>query len=288
MAANVDAMVREGIHALKEGNKDEARALLMKAVEIDQLNEEGWLWLSAVVDSIEDQATCLENVLAINPSNERARQGMQYIEQQRKGGLPPTTPTQQPAPAPQPHQREDATSSQPAANTGAQAAPAAPRASSMPTSVEWAAPDADPTSSTPSKRPFELSEDEYDSWVNTLNLPTASKPPTDVFVDEDDEVVDVARLQAEFGAQPAPKPAPEKGVKAPEKGKKTQARAEKPKPQPEPEYEPLFPGIPEEIKANRLPGTQERLPILLWLVLAALLSFNIVAAVLLIQRLFPG
>jgi hypothetical protein len=88
MPANVDAMVREGVNAFKEGKKDDARAFLMKAVEIDQYNEQAWLWLSAVVDTIEDQRTCLENVLAINPHNERARAGLQIITQQLAS--PPT------------------------------------------------------------------------------------------------------------------------------------------------------------------------------------------------------
>ena len=79
MSANVEAMVREGINAVKAGNKEEGRALLRKAVELDPYNEEGWLWLSGVVESPEDQRTCLENVLSINPNNDRARQGVAYL-----------------------------------------------------------------------------------------------------------------------------------------------------------------------------------------------------------------
>jgi hypothetical protein len=59
MPANVDGMVREGISAYRAGRKDEARALLLRAVEIDQYNEQAWLWLSAVVESVEEQHTCL-------------------------------------------------------------------------------------------------------------------------------------------------------------------------------------------------------------------------------------
>jgi len=76
MTANVDAMIRAGVEAYKKGNKPEARALLEKAIEIDDHNELAWLWLSAVVTTQEDQRVCLENVLVINPGNERARQGL--------------------------------------------------------------------------------------------------------------------------------------------------------------------------------------------------------------------
>lgn len=86
MPPNVDAMVREGINAYQTGNKNEARTLLFKAVELDEQHEQAWLWLSAVVDSIDDQQTCLENVLTINPSNERARQGLRILEQRRGSG----------------------------------------------------------------------------------------------------------------------------------------------------------------------------------------------------------
>ena len=86
--ATVSSIVREGINLVKAGHKDEAKALLLRAVELDQFNEEAWLWLSGLVDGIDDQITCLENVLAINPKNERARMGLDYLAKQR----PPVKP----------------------------------------------------------------------------------------------------------------------------------------------------------------------------------------------------
>ena len=50
MSANVEAMVREGVNAFKSGRKDEARALLLKATELDPYNEQAWLWLSGLMD----------------------------------------------------------------------------------------------------------------------------------------------------------------------------------------------------------------------------------------------
>lgn len=97
MSANVDAMVREGINAYRAGNIEEARALLLKAVEINDQHEQAWLWLSAVVDSVEDRQTCLENVLTINPHNENARQGLNKLTQQ--SGSAYTPPASSPMPA---------------------------------------------------------------------------------------------------------------------------------------------------------------------------------------------
>lgn len=80
MTANVDAMVKEGIRAFKADKKDEARALFEKATELDSYNEQAWLWLSAVVDTEEDQRVCLENVLFINPENPAALKGLSKLK----------------------------------------------------------------------------------------------------------------------------------------------------------------------------------------------------------------
>src|SRR5258705_9863683 len=94
---NVDALVQEGMAAIKAGQRDDAKRALMKAVELDEQSEQGWLWLSACVDSPDEQQICLENVLAINPSNDKARKGLNVILQ--SAGKPPTTaPSAPPAP----------------------------------------------------------------------------------------------------------------------------------------------------------------------------------------------
>jgi len=77
MPANVDGLVREGVSALKAGQRVEAREALMKAVELDERNETAWMWLSGVVESLEERQVCLENVLQLNPGNENARRGLE-------------------------------------------------------------------------------------------------------------------------------------------------------------------------------------------------------------------
>ncbi len=104
MPANVEGMVREAIRAIKAGNKAEARALLEKATEINQYNEQAWMWLSAAVDTVEEQILCLENVLYINPDNANAQRGLDKLRQQN--GTPP--------PAPEPPRREPSFSAEPA------------------------------------------------------------------------------------------------------------------------------------------------------------------------------
>lgn len=74
----------DGAVALTQGNKELARDLLLKVVEVDENIEEAWLWLSGAVDDPEDQQTALENVLAINPDNPYARRGLDWLATNRR------------------------------------------------------------------------------------------------------------------------------------------------------------------------------------------------------------
>lgn len=95
MPANVDALVQEGITALRAGNREDARRALTKAVELNDQNEQAWLWLSGVVETLEDRRICLENVLELNPGNPKATKGLQATLQEIQ-----QQPPQQPASAP--------------------------------------------------------------------------------------------------------------------------------------------------------------------------------------------
>lgn len=173
MSANVEAMVREGAAALKAGRKDEARTLLLKAVELDPYNEEGWLWLSGIVDSIEDQRTCLENVLAINPNNQRAQQGLAYLNRTSPSqSIPPPAPASgavTPPPAP------SAPPPPPAVGTSGTSRPGGldPFASAFTeTSVSWDDPGIATSSASAYRTVNEPSPDLLDDWVSGLGLNT--------------------------------------------------------------------------------------------------------------------
>ncbi len=75
------------IAALKAGNKVEARRLLESILAADRHNEHAWLWMSGVVDTDAERIVCLENVLTLNPYNERARKGLEQL-----GRTPPPLP----------------------------------------------------------------------------------------------------------------------------------------------------------------------------------------------------
>jgi hypothetical protein len=84
--------LRKGIAAAQAGDVERAYELLLKVVDIDEYNEQAWLWLSSVVESDVDREVCLENVLAVNPDNTLAKAGLVHLR--NKSVLPPAPPVE--------------------------------------------------------------------------------------------------------------------------------------------------------------------------------------------------
>ncbi len=72
-------LLQKGIALAKAGQREEARNVLLQVVEQDERNESAWLWISGVVDTDDDKAIALENVLTLNPNNEWAKRGLQLM-----------------------------------------------------------------------------------------------------------------------------------------------------------------------------------------------------------------
>jgi tetratricopeptide (TPR) repeat protein len=100
----VDELLRKGIAAAKSGQRERAYDLLMQVVEEDEENALAWLWLSGVADSLDDREICLENVLALDPTNAAARKGLAHVREQKKaaasasGETAPASPSKQETP----------------------------------------------------------------------------------------------------------------------------------------------------------------------------------------------
>ena len=89
MAGNPSSseIVRQAIQAARAGHRIEARDLLLKVVEFDPRNETAWMWLSGLVDTLEDRIIACENVLTINPSNEKVRSYLTELQKQHQALL---------------------------------------------------------------------------------------------------------------------------------------------------------------------------------------------------------
>jgi len=94
--------LRQAITFAREGRKVEARDLLLGVVEEDPQNETAWMWLTGLVDSLDDKIIACENILTINPSNDRVKAYLAQLlaEQNQLQGasiaVPEQNPTSQP------------------------------------------------------------------------------------------------------------------------------------------------------------------------------------------------
>jgi hypothetical protein len=90
------------ISLVKAGDKQAGGQLLGEVLQEDPDNERAWLWLSGVVDPLDERRYCLEQVLRINPTNEAARLGLaalplsqpeeRFVEQVEPEAAPPAEP----------------------------------------------------------------------------------------------------------------------------------------------------------------------------------------------------
>lgn len=72
--------LEEAIQNIRMGNNSQGRQILEALLDEDENNEDIWLWMSTVVDGDEDREICLENVLALNPKNTVARNGLEALK----------------------------------------------------------------------------------------------------------------------------------------------------------------------------------------------------------------
>jgi len=80
-------LLQQGIAAAKAGRNETARRLLTQVVEQGVNNVTAWLWLSGVVDSLDDKQVCLENVLELDPGNQAARKGLDWVLEQKEASV---------------------------------------------------------------------------------------------------------------------------------------------------------------------------------------------------------
>ncbi len=76
-------LLRRGIEAARAGRKPEARELLMQVVDLDPRNEVAWGWLAGIMESLDDRIIACENVLTINPDNEKVRTYLSMLLKQK-------------------------------------------------------------------------------------------------------------------------------------------------------------------------------------------------------------
>lgn len=66
-------LLRQAIQAARSGREMTACNLFQDVVRMDPNNEMAWMWLSGLLDPLEDRIMACERVLSINPDNRRIR-----------------------------------------------------------------------------------------------------------------------------------------------------------------------------------------------------------------------
>lgn len=88
---NIQARLREGIDAAKQGDRLTARRLLQQVLAYDRNNELALMWMASVVDTLEERRSFLQRALQINPNNARAREALRRLGGDDSNLPPPTT-----------------------------------------------------------------------------------------------------------------------------------------------------------------------------------------------------
>jgi hypothetical protein len=83
----VQPIVQRGRVAAIAGDTHNARTHFRLAAELDPACAEAWLGLSGVVPVLAEKRDCLQRVLALDPDNAAAQDGLHYVEQLLAEGL---------------------------------------------------------------------------------------------------------------------------------------------------------------------------------------------------------
>ncbi len=137
---------------LKSGDRKSASQILVSVLKTHPDSEQGWLMLSLAVDDPQRQIYALQQVLRVNPDNEKARERLSKLGGAAPAAARPITPDKPATPAYQPEAEEDA----PFASAGDEDLLTARLFG------ESAAPSAGALSSEPAAGGFDYAEDEED------------------------------------------------------------------------------------------------------------------------------
>jgi LSD1 subclass zinc finger protein len=94
-------LVAQGNESLKAGDKLNARQLFISAIKQNPNNEQAWYGLYNTIDNTEQRIRCLQEILRINPANDKARQMLEQHQSSedflniltQNPGQPPQVPS---------------------------------------------------------------------------------------------------------------------------------------------------------------------------------------------------
>jgi tetratricopeptide (TPR) repeat protein len=79
-----DTLLQQAMSAVRAGHDLTARDIFLEVVEINPRNETAWMWLTGLLDDLEDCVYACEQVLDINPYNDKVSQYLGQLLEERK------------------------------------------------------------------------------------------------------------------------------------------------------------------------------------------------------------
>ena len=83
----------QGIRLMETGRRAEALAYLRTAAQTEPLTADGWLWLAAATDNLDEYRTCVQQALRLDPYHPVAGQMRRALEQMGAWVVAPPSPT---------------------------------------------------------------------------------------------------------------------------------------------------------------------------------------------------
>ena len=77
----MDELIKQGATAAKAGDKETARNLLNDAVKQFPDDERAWGWLYNVCKTDQERINCLQQIIRINPKNDKANQLLEDLSE---------------------------------------------------------------------------------------------------------------------------------------------------------------------------------------------------------------
>lgn len=82
---SLETLLRQGIAAAQQGNRQGARVLFQRVLADDKQNDRAWYWMAYISQDPAQRVQYLEAALRANPRNKMAKSALKKLRRKRQG-----------------------------------------------------------------------------------------------------------------------------------------------------------------------------------------------------------